>query len=168
MILWRTHSALAGYDVSALRRSVRRIVGVLSSCSADEEAVAHELGVSVAYVRSVVKEVRKSKNPILLRIKMRGLPVEAATDLPATCNLRCRRCGAKLEAVPCLQCCIKETPKAQPVLFDYTEEAPLPMHPYPTNQWPGTEGKIQEMRFRAALGHAVFHVDDPGERPCDD
>lgn len=157
--IWRTWGEKY-YDLAQLTSEVRRVVGVKQSCSSDPREIARMLKMPFQRVQQVLRAVRRSKHPLVMQMHRRGLPISASVDVPPELELLCKKCRAHIVVVPCIRCgiCGGDLPHSMP-----EESAPMPdEHPYSTQAIPGTSDKIAEMRFRAAMGHRVFHNEDVG------
>lgn len=145
-----------------LRLSVRVVIGLLAMGfgTADISAI---LLADRAEMVAFVRMLRASRHPIIYACVREGMPPHASAQLPDEKTVRCRRCGATVNRVPCPSCWMSDA-------GDEEEELDLPMSApsAPTHYLPGTQEKIEVMRLRVSRWECPFHAKDGTFEVCPD
>lgn len=106
--------------------------------------------------------VLQSRNPVVVECLRWGLPADCPAHLPQGVTLRCRKCRAKLTAVPCATCGRRPLLDQRPEYPGRVRMGkPLREPAEPTEASPGSLEKIRVMRERLERGESCFHPGDP-------
>jgi hypothetical protein len=149
----------------------RGVLGLQHCGVYDHARIAVLLSTGVEEITKICLAISKSKNSIVTRAKLEGLPSCASVPIAFGMSVRCPECRAGLCAVPCAKCAPgwsdhyailqeyeTEEEMKEPEIMDFTAFEP-------TDAMPGTIEKMNAMRQRLNRGLPIYH---PRDKTCFD
>ena len=144
-------------DSTHLKVLARQVIGLMEVVDGmDCAKIAKLLQQPEKKIDCILKEIRKSRHPVIKMLRTHGLPMFAAVRLPTDVTVRCKVCHNKLCEVPCISCKIKVTTPLQKVVNGHGFRDIGQGTAYPPGSW----GKIEVMRDRLARGYSAFSKKD--------
>jgi len=146
------------YPYGRLSRAARLTIGLKQYSQATNREIAKIVNVTTNDLQAfwkLIKAHEEGKSVI-----DNGLPAMFGEQLPEGVFVRCISCRRRITTVPCVVCYSGNQLYEDRIIRENRPEPKKLPPPFPTNEIPGSVGKIEILRLRVQYGFDLWHPHD--------